>query len=405
LGLIDEIRDHEEQPLNEIVLPLLNISRRLPDGTVNEKEPNQQVVCATSAGSKLSFAYSKLIDNFENSIINPEDSFVIGFDYRIPIMHGLLDKNFINKLKMSPSYNEQSFATEYMSYWAGATQESWFNFARMDKNRKLKNPETHQKIIKGSNHFYLISMDVGRLNDQSVVCVFRVNTVNGHYHASLVNLYVLGRTSETKPFSRQAADLKKIIKAFNPREVVIDINGLGIGLGDEMISTQYDTDGTELPPYGFINDEEYKKVQPKDCQKILYGVKANQGLNSSIHGNTYARINAGLVHFLIDEKEAKSALLSTKIGQKMTLEKRIERLMPHEMTTKLFDEMANLRLKRTGNSSDIVLEQINSRFPKDKYSAFSYGLWRIKELEDMQLKVDLKRNSSKRQLVFYSEGD
>ena len=62
----------------------------------------------------------------------------------------------------------------------------------------------------------------------------------------------------------------------------------------------------------------------------------------------------------------------------MGFEKRIMRLMPHELTTKLFDEMANLRLKRTG--LDITLEQINSRFPKDKYSAFAYGQWRIKEV-------------------------
>lgn len=39
-GLIDEVRDHEEEPLNDIVLPLLNVSRRLPDNTVNFKEPN-----------------------------------------------------------------------------------------------------------------------------------------------------------------------------------------------------------------------------------------------------------------------------------------------------------------------------------------------------------------------------
>jgi len=55
-GLIDEMRDHDEDALNEIVLPLLNVSRRLPDNTVNEKEPNQQTVFCTSAGNKISFA-------------------------------------------------------------------------------------------------------------------------------------------------------------------------------------------------------------------------------------------------------------------------------------------------------------------------------------------------------------
>jgi hypothetical protein len=96
-------------------------------------------------------------------------------------------------------------------------------------------------------------------------------------------------------------------------------------------------------------------------------------------------------------------LLSTKVGQKMTFRKRVERLMPHEMTTKLFEEMSNLRLKRSG--LDIVLEQINARFPKDKYSAFAYGLWRIKELEEAAFsKHRLRANAQGRQLVFFTGG-
>lgn len=41
-GLVDEVRDHEEEPINEVVLPLMNVSRRLPDNTVNPYEPNQE---------------------------------------------------------------------------------------------------------------------------------------------------------------------------------------------------------------------------------------------------------------------------------------------------------------------------------------------------------------------------
>ena len=74
------------------------------------------------------------------------------------------------------------------------------------------------------------------------------------------------------------------------------------------------------------------------------------------------------------------------------------------MTTKLFEEMANLRLRRTGATLDIVLEQINPRYPKDKYSAFAYGLWRIKELEEESYKKKTRRSGAKRQLVFYSGG-
>jgi hypothetical protein len=193
-GLIDEVRDHEEAPINEVVLPLMNVSRRLPDNTVNEKEPNQQRIFMTSAGVKTSFAYDLLIDDFIDSIIHPKSTFVFGCDYRVPVIHGLLDKTYINKLKTSSSFKEESFAREYASLWSGSSEEAWFNFDKLTKYRKIKNPETSAKFRANSNQFYLLSVDVGRLNDQTVCCVFRVNVSNdGKYFATLVNLYVLGR--------------------------------------------------------------------------------------------------------------------------------------------------------------------------------------------------------------------
>ena len=403
-GEIDEIRDGDEDAINSVVIPLVNVSRRLPNNTVNDKEPNQQIIATTSAGSKTSFAYERLIDTFENAIIDPEHAFMFGCDWRLPAMHGLIDKQYINKLKMSPSYNAESFATEYLSLWQGSSEDAWFSYEKLSKYRKLKNPEMHAINRPGSEQFYLISVDVGRISDQTAVCVFRVNIVKGKFYSSLVNLIVLGRTPQTKPFTVQAVDLKKIILRYNPREVVIDTNGLGVGLADEMIKPHYDEMGEFLPAYGFINDDNYKVIQPKDAPKILYGIKANNQLNSKIHGNCYSRLTSGLVRFLIKEQEAKSSLLATKKGQKMTVEQRVIRLMPHEMTTKLFEEMANLRLKRTGASLDIVLERINSRFPKDKYSSFSYGLWRIKELEEEYYKSSHRRRAGTRQLVFFSGG-
>ena len=405
-GLIDEARDHDEQPINEIVLPLLNVARRLPDNTVNEREPNFQRIFATSAGVKTSFSYDVLLDIFEGAIINPATSFCMGCDYRIPAMHGLVGRDYINKLKMSPSYNQASFAAEYMSLWAGSSEESWFNFDKLQKYRKIKNPENRAKCITSSDYFYLISVDVGRLNDQTVACVFRVNVDGtGKHWATLVNIKVLARTAETKTFSQQSIDIKRLIRDFNPKEVVIDTNGLGVGLADELIKPQYDEFGEFYPAYAFSNDESYYAIQPKDAPKILYGIKANGPLNSKIHGNAYARTTSGMVRFLITEQEAKNALMSTQVGQKMSVYKRVERLLPHEMTTKLFEEMANLRLKRTGNATDIVLEQINPRYPKDKYSSFAYGLYRIKELEEEYTKKRRRRlgdGSTIRKLTFFT---
>lgn len=403
-GLIDEARDQDGDMISEVILPQLNVSRRMVGGDVNPYEKiNQQTIFATSAGTKSSYAYERLIDVFEKSIIDPDNNFCIGLDYRIPVMHNLIDGNYVRELKMSPSYNESTFAAEYMGVWLGGSDESWFNFEKISRHRKIKNPEWVAKFRGQPSVFYLISVDVGRLNDQTVACIFRVNINNNKFYSTLVNIVVLGRQAETKTFTRQAIELKELIARYSPREVVIDCNGLGIGLADEMIKTHQDSQGNELPSYGFFNNDDFKKIQPRDSIQILYSLKANGPLNSKIHGNAYTRLNSGLVRFLITEQEARSALLATKIGQKMGFEKRIMRLMPHELTTKLFDEMANLRLKRTG--LDITLEQINSRFPKDKYSAFAYGQWRIKELEEDNYKKVKKRGDGKRRLVFFTGGN
>lgn len=204
----------------------MNVSRRLPDNTVNPKEPNQQRICMTSAGQKGTFAYELLLDVFEGSIINPNCNFCMGLDYRIPVLHHLLEPDYVNELKMSPSYNEESFAAEYGSVWRGGSSNSWYSYDKLSKYRKIKNPEKHAIYRDNGKSFYLLSVDVGRLHDQTVVCVFKVKPTAEKFLCSLVNLIVLGRTPETKPFSIQCRDLKKLIRDYNPMRVIIDGNGL-----------------------------------------------------------------------------------------------------------------------------------------------------------------------------------
>lgn len=88
----------------------------------------------------------------------------------------------------------------------------------------------------------------------------------------------------------------------------------------------------------------------------------------------------------------------------MNLYQRTKRLLPHEQTSKLFLQMLNLRLKQTGNQLDVVLERINERYHKDKFSAFEYGLWRVKEIEEDEAKRHRRNGSGKRQLTFFTEG-
>lgn len=402
-GLIDEVRDHDADALNSVVIPLLNVARRMPNGEVNPYEPHQAQLYMTSASMKSTYCYEKLIELFEQEIIDPHSCFVWGTSYQVPMAHGLISKQFINEVRSASTFKSDDFAREYCSIYTGGSNESWFNYDRISKYRKIVNPETHRKNMNGHDFFYLLSVDVGRIGCQTVVSVFKVFRNPEGFRSNLVNMYVLGKHDYDRHMEYQVRDLKRIIKAFDPLEVVIDGNGLGSSMLDFMSRPTFDSEENVMyPAYGSFNDEDMKKTQPRDAIPLVYVIKANAKLNSEIHSNCYSRLYSGKVFLLIKEQEAKNKLMATKVGQKMSVEDRAKRLLPHEMTTRLCDELGNLRLKQTGNQQDIVLEQINSRFGKDKFSSFEYGLWRIKELEDEYTKKKAKR-IGKRILTFYTE--
>jgi hypothetical protein len=95
-------------------------------------------------------------------------------------------------------------------------------------------------------------------------------------------------------------------------------------------------------------------------------------------------MNAGKIKFLIDERIAKTKLLNTKAGQKMSPEKRADYLKPFTLTSILKEEMSNLREENEG--VNIILKQANKSIKKDKFSAAEYGLLYIKQEEDSKKK-------------------
>lgn len=402
---VDEARDQSGEAVNGILVPTVSkIRRTYGVSRLNPYESHQRQTYTSSASSKSSYNYEKVLDILIKMIINPKSAWVMGLDYKVPVIEGIYPASFVRDIKTDSTMNEQLFAREYLSIFTAENDESWFNFRKLNIHRKMVNAEWENKIKGNSDdEFYLISIDVGRIHDSTVVTVFKNKFNKGKIKTKIVNIIVLGRAKETKHFKQQVIDMKKIIKAFNPREVIIDTNGLGVGIADEMIQTQYDRFGNIYGPLGFYNDDDYKKIQPPDAPRILCSFKANHKINSEMFGNCYSRIDSGLVDFLIKEQDARSKLLATKKGQAMSVEQKAKFLMPYEMTTKLFEEMGNLRLKRSGAGLDIVLEPINSRFPDDKFSSMCIGLRRIKEIED-EMNKRLKRSSGKRQLVFFTGG-
>ena len=403
-GILDEFRDHDANDINEIILPLLNIDRAMENQDKNPNEPQQVQMWISSASDKNTFAYDKTIEMLELSIINPYSTFIWGFDYRVPVYTGLLSKDFLNEMQTGKTFSESGFAKEYMSRFVGSSNEAWFDYEKFLAHRTLVNPEVHQVIRANTECFYLLAVDVARKGCQTACVVLKVFPRGDKYTCNLVNVYILGKTENEKVFDKQVLELKRLIQRFNPKEVILDINGLGVGFADFMIKETFDPEtNTFLPAYGFFNREDYLQVQPRNCEKILYGMKATSQINSDMHSALYSKIYSGCVNFLISERKAKIKLLATKTGEKMTPEQRIARLMPHELTSSLINEIMNLKIKPTGVNNQITVELINTRMTKDKFSAMEMGVYRMVELENEAL-AHRRNRGLNRKLVFFRSG-
>lgn len=389
-GLIEECVGVDGTILSEVILPTMNISRMCMDGTTQPDETlNKSQIYVTTAGWKNTFPYEKLIQLLIWQIVQPGKAMIMGGTYRIPILMKLLDKNFIKDLKMDGTFNESSFDREYESKWSGTVEDAFFSSEVFDRNRILNQPEYEVSGRSSKAAYYILAADVGRKGCDTVVCVFKVTPQpQGSAIKSLVNIYTL--TDEH--FEDQAIKLKSLYYKYNARRIVIDANGLGVGLVDFMVKPQVNPDTLEVMPdfgvYGGTQDDaaqEYKKYRTNSTeQDALYLIKASAPINTEAHTIARSNLSSGKVKFLIDERVAKQKLLNTKVGQNMKPEERANYLKPFTLTSILKEEMMNLREENEG--VNIILKQANRGIRKDKFSAFEYGLYYIKQEEESKKK-------------------
>ena len=404
-GLMEECVLIDQTALNEIIIPTTNVNRLLPDGTRNKDEVvNKSQIYITTAGWKNSFAYKKLIELLIRSIIEPNEVMVLGGTYNTPITEGLLDENFVDELKLDGTYNEDSFDREYRSKWSGDVENAFFSAEKFDKHRVLLQPEYEFSGRSSKNAYYVLGIDVGRLNCTTEVCVFKVTPqVQGAALKTLVNLY----TFEAEDFEAQSINIKKLYYKYKARICAIDANGLGVGLIDFMTKAQIDPEsGDELPPFGVEGGtsedvlEAYKKIKgPGVEENALYLIKANAPINTEAHTYVQTQMSSGKVKLLIDETQAKTKLMSTKVGQAMDTDRRNEYLKPFNLTTILREQMLNLVEENEG--VNIILKQSSKGIRKDKFSAFEYGLYYIKQEEDRKKK---KKSRNVADMMFFTNG-
>lgn len=400
-AILEEAALIEEQPYNEILLPQMNIKRKEVDGTINPEEPSAAQTFITTSGPRTCFMYQKLIECTINAVLRPKEYFVWGVSYEVGLHYGLQDKAAILDQRYSSTMSEDSFSRENLSIWTGGASDAWLDSKRLTKHRTLlKCERQRQENCPNAEMFYEIGVDVARYSANTAVMVIKVFPGPTGFRKNVVYTEVIHGANY---ITEQAPRIKKLIQLFQPREIVIDGNGPGIGLLDAMALPSVDLKtGEQFPAYYAFNNDHHlpsemktESDEPKpQYNAIIYDIKAGSSNDDAIHSNFFSQVNNGTVSFLAHERVVKDKLLKTKKGQKMSIYDRRVYLLPYEMTSRLMDELNNLRLKPTGIQNQFKVERISRSIEKDRFSSLEYGLYRIKYYEDKAMNKRKMRNFS-----------
>lgn len=220
---------------------------------------------------------------------------------------------------------------------------------------------------------YYLGVDVARSqntdNNQCSVAVVKVKR-NDSGKITAMQLVNIINIPSILNFKVQAQEIMKIRERYRANVVVLDSNGLGIGLQDALILEQVDPNtGDSLGCWKTINTDDESELE--DADEVLYSLKS-QGINSEIIVNFMDMVDSKKLQLL--EKRADNSY------DKNSIEDTERDVIPYLETDFLLEEVANLKLKPL-NSGKFTVEQQTNRINKDRYSALAYVLWYIQNFE------------------------
>lgn len=370
-GAVEEICDKkfDGDMLNSVVIPLMANDRIAMCGKVDPNENHKSELYITTASNQQHFAYQKMQEVYSDQL-QGKSAFCIGNSYELPCMFGQLDIDFVEDLKESPTFAITDFMREYESIYTGSNSDNLVSEERLNKARYVKCAEW--KHCGDSNVEYVLAYDVareeGNENAMSALVVIKITPKSdGTYVKEIVNIFSIEGTHDTI----QAKYLKQKVNEFKPKILVIDANGLGSGVVDQLVLKLDDGN----PPYSVVNSDKYKKYETPESIPMVFALKAQEKetKNTDIINRFMVMMNKIDVGFLVNPAIGLKEIEKKEKRKIKDSEEIADIQVPYILTGNMCEQIMNLRYKQQGTNTQV--ERISNRIQKDMYSALSYGLF------------------------------
>ena len=339
---------------------------------VDPEEMNFQIHFFTTSGYRGSDEFARSV-RMVNGMRNLTGDIVLGSSWRLPCYYGR-GSSKTQILKKKRNSNPIFFAQNYEQKWVGCADNALVDVNKLMATRTLEEP-----ILEAQRETdeYYIGVDVARSentnNNQSAIVVIKVirNPVNKRV-AELQVVNVLGVTNKMN-FKNQACMIKKLKNQYHAKMVIVDGNGLGSGLVDQLLLDSYDEiTGNYIGCFDTINTD--NKPENPNAEKCLFDMKA-QGYQTKVVSYFINAVDSGMLKMLIRKQEQDFTDKEREFYDRNVL--------PFVNTELLFMEIANLKLKvMSGNN--LTVEKVVKKIDKDKFSALSYCIFYILEFTNQE---------------------
>ena len=176
--------------------------------------------------------------------------------------------------------------------------------------------------------------------------------------------------------------VRRLFEQMDCDYIVIDANGVGMGIYDCLVDDMTDdVTGEFYPAFTCINDEtmaDHYKGSGRSPQKVIYSVKASAKFNSQCAYSLRDCIERGKLRLLMSEEDFVAEMEEKKEYQDLSTEDQVDLRMPYIQTSLLINELVNLEY--TSQGTEIKIKETGSN-RKDRYSSLAYGNQIANELE------------------------
>lgn len=392
--LVDEFRLVNKDTIDTILKKFLTLTRQ-PDYRALSKEERKRewrkeknlTMYLSSAYWKEHWAYQKCVDTLK-AMVNPRRrQFVCSFPYQLPIAEGMLDPEFVADEMADSDFSEIKFSMEMEALFFGSSGSNFFNYDSVVRNRYIKYPMLPDKLSiklkdnakirippKTNGEIRIMSADIALMssskhnNDATAVWIDQMlPTKAGRYSNSIVygNAYEGLRTEE------QALVIRKLFDEYSCDYLVLDTNGIGLGVYDSLSGDLDDPETGEIyPALSCCNDDNMAaRCTVPGARKAIWSIKGSAQFNSDCAVLLRDALHNNRIRLLVNEYDGEENLSALKGYNNLTPAEKMALQMPYIHTTLLINELTKLQHEQVG-SRIRVFEQTGMR--KDRYSSLAY---------------------------------